>query len=63
MRGIEKARRANLDRYATALSNPATVRAPHGEVIDDDTRLDAYNAWLARAAAQDRGRAPTQRSE
>jgi putative copper resistance protein D len=63
MRWIEKARRANLDSYATALPNPATVRAAHGEVVDDDTRLDAYNAWLAQVAANDRSRAPTQRPE
>jgi hypothetical protein len=34
-----------------------------GDAIDDDTRLDAYNAWLAQAAAHDRSHAPTQRPE
>jgi hypothetical protein len=64
MRWIEKARRANLDRYAAALPNPAMAHADHSEVVDDeDARLDAYNAWLAQAAANDRRQAPTQRPE
>jgi putative copper resistance protein D len=60
MRWIEKARRANLDRYAEALPNRAAARADHSDAIDDDARLDAYNAWLARAAANDRSRIQTQ---
>jgi putative copper resistance protein D len=64
MRWIEKARRANLDSYAAALPNPATIRADHADLVDDEeARLDAYNAWLAKAAANDRGQTPPQRTE
>ena len=47
MRWVEKARRANLDRY---LQDPALAAAEHRNVDDDDAVLDAYNAWLARTS-------------
>jgi putative copper resistance protein D len=54
MRWIEAARRANLDRYGASTSVQAPGRRQHGDVDDDQEVLDAYNAWLARAAAHDR---------
>lgn len=55
MRWVEKARLANLDRYATRLPDQPAGPAGHTDVDDDEARLEAYNAWLARAAAHDRG--------
>jgi putative copper resistance protein D len=54
MRWIEQARRANLDRYATAPAQAGTVRRT--DIDDDDARLEAYNAWLAQMNARDRAR-------
>lgn len=51
LRWVERARRANLDRYLAA-SPPAARAAAHGDVDEDQVRLDAYNAWLAQIAAR-----------
>jgi putative copper resistance protein D len=50
LRWIEQARRASLDRYAVPTDTPAgTGRI---DVDEDQTQLDAYNAWLAQMSAQ-----------
>jgi cytochrome c oxidase assembly factor CtaG len=53
MQWVEKARRATMARYEGYL--PAGP-APRRDVDDDQRRLDAYNAWLAAMAEQDRQR-------
>jgi cytochrome c oxidase assembly factor CtaG len=50
---VEKARRATLDRYDSYL--PAGAASAR-DVDEDERRLDAYNAWLAAMAEQDRQR-------
>lgn len=57
LRWVEQARRANLDRYLAAATDDAgnpLVLTPHGDVDEDEVRLQAYNAWLAQLAARDR---------
>jgi cytochrome c oxidase assembly factor CtaG len=54
MQWVEKARRANFDRYAGYLPDPATRPSGHGDVDEDERRLDAYNAWLAAMSERDR---------
>jgi putative copper resistance protein D len=54
MRWVEAARRATLDRYDRYLPPGAATRH---DVDEDERRLDAYNAWLAAMAEQDRQRA------
>lgn len=56
MRWIEQARRANMDRYATTVPDQAGTSPRQADVDDDDARLDAYNAWLARMNARDQAR-------
>ena len=54
MRWVEQARRANLDRYASVVPGRSAIGSNLRDVDDDQDRLDAYNAWLADAAAHDR---------
>ena len=56
MRWIEQARRANMDRYATAVPDQTGTSPRQADIDDDDARLDAYNAWLARMNARDQAR-------
>lgn len=53
MRWVENARRATMDRYAAYLPTGDEARR---DVDEDEARLDAYNAWLAAMAEQDRQR-------
>ncbi len=57
MRWVEQARRANMDRYATTAPESPGTTAGSSDVDDDDARLDAYNAWLARMSDRDQARA------
>ncbi|MDT5042611.1 MAG: putative rane protein [Actinoplanes sp.] len=56
MQWVERARRAHFDHYAGYLPDPATRPTGHGDVDEDERRLDAYNAWLAAMSERDRQR-------
>jgi hypothetical protein len=51
IRWIEKARRA---RFQALLPTGTTTGSGFAPVDDDDTVLEAYNAWLARTAVRER---------
>ncbi len=56
MTWIEQARRTSLDRYTTSAAQTTDQPAAHGNIDEDEVRLDAYNAWLAEMSVRDRDR-------
>ena len=54
MQWVEKARRAHFDRHAEFLPASASREFGHGDIDEDERRLDAYNAWLAAMSERDR---------
>ncbi len=54
MQWVEKARRAEFDRHAAYLPGVTSSTFGHGDIDEDERRLDAYNAWLAAMSERDR---------